>query len=487
MRQCRTFLILTLAVTVFGCQPATRYGTSNARQTRPAATSVAAPAKTDDASTKFPVPADYAWAEPNDKLMDAPVPLVFVHEAKNRAAWDKLTQFWNLAEAPPKPAQVVGILGGAPVLAAGLAVAGPTQKVVKIKVPLGLADPTPHIPPGNRPTLAKWELGKRLFFDQDILIDSARDKQSCAGCHQPAHGFSADLIHPRNPPTLINCVYNTSQFWDGRVTALEEVVQRNLEDEREAPGIRPEERHVWSGVIARLRANPDYVKGFEKAFGTPPTQAALGKALATYLRTILSGNSLQDRAEQALRQRGGKSLEPADYEKLLDEPLLKALLAREDPKPKEDVAKELVVGHTLFHGKAGCVTCHSGRNYTDNVFHNIGEGDNALGRPPENELGRFAVLPPGLKYNGMIGAFKTPTLRALPRTAPYFHRGLRNDLFDAVRVHVRPQLLGPNVSPEIRERNLKEEEVHALVRFLRALDGDPVADAVTSEIPSRAK
>src|SRR5262249_50778114 len=241
----------------------------------------------------------------------------------------KLTQFWNVAEAAPKPAQVVGILGGAPVLAAGLAVAGPTQKVIKIKVPLGLADPTPYLPPGNRPTLAKWELGKRLFFDKDILSD----KRSCADCHQPAHGFSANLIHPRNPPTLINCVYHTAQFWDGRVNALEEVVQRNLEDEREAPGVRPEEQHVWSGVIARLRANPDYVKRCEKALGTPPTQAALGKALATYMRTILSGNSLQDRAELALRERGGKSLESADYEKLLDEPLLKALMGRDDPKP----------------------------------------------------------------------------------------------------------------------------------------------------------
>lgn len=478
MGQREAFLILTVAITVLGCQPAMRYGTPTARQTRLATTAVSAPTKTDDSATKFPVPAEYAWAEANDKLMDPPVPIVFVHEGKNRTEWEKLTQFWTVAEAAPKPAQAVAILGGSPVLAAGLAVAGPTQKVVKIKVPLGLADPMPHIPAGNRPTLAKWELGKRLFFDKDILVDSTRDKQSCAGCHQPAHGFTANLIHPRNPPTLVNCVYNTSQFWDGRVSALEEVVQRTLEDEREAPGVRPEERHVWSGVVARLRGNSNYVKRFEKAFGTPPTQAALGKALATYLRTILSGDSIQDRAEQALRQRGGKSLEASDYEKFLDEPLLKVLMGRDDPKPKEEVAKELVVGHTLFHGKAGCVTCHSGRNYTDNAFHNIGEGDNALGRPPENELGRFTVLPSGLKYNGMIGAFKTPTLRALPRTAPYFHRGLRTDLFDAVRVHVRPQRLGPNISPEIRERYLKEEEVHALVRLLRAFDGDPVADIV---------
>jgi cytochrome c peroxidase len=424
------------------------------------------------------VPAEYAWAEPNDKLMDPPVPIVFVSEAKNRAAWDKLTQFWTVAEAPPKPVDVARIVGGPSLLTVGLAVAGPVQKVVRIKVPLGLDDPTPHIPKGNQPTLAKWELGKRLFFDKDILTDSTSAKQSCAGCHQPNHGFTANFIHPHNPPTLVNGVYNTSQFWDGRAGALEEVVQRTLDDERETPGVRPEERHAWSGVIARLRANPDYVKRFEKAFGTPPTQDAVGKALATYLRTILSGNSIQDRVEQELRQRGALSPEPADYAKLLDENVLKVLLGSEEPKPKEEVAKELVVGYTLFHGKAACSKCHSGRNYTDNGFHNIGEGDNALDRPPEREMGRFAVLPPSLKDRGMIGAFKTPTLRALPRTAPYFHRGLRTELFDAVQVHVRPRRVGVNMSTEIRERNLKEEEVYALVRFLRALDGEPVPDVL---------
>jgi cytochrome c peroxidase len=478
MRRHGSSLALTLALTIIGCQPAMRYGNPTVRQTRSSSASVATPSRIDDSSTKFPVPAEYLWAEPNDKLMDPLVPIIFVSEAKNRVDWDKLTQFWTVAEAPPKPVDVARMVGGPSMLAVGLAVAGPVQKVVKIKVPLGLDDPTPHVPKGNQPTLAKWDIGKRLFFDKDILTDSTRAKQSCAGCHQPSHGFTANFIHPRNPPTLIDCVYNTSQFWDGRAGALEEVVQRTLDDERETPGVRPEERHAWSGVIARLRANPDYVKRFEKTFGTPPTQDAVGKALATYLRTILSGNSLQDRAEQSLRQRGGISPEPADYEKLLDEGVLKVLLGADEPKSKEEVAKELVVGYTLFHGRAGCSKCHSGRNYTDNAFHNIGEGDNALARPPENEIGRFAVLPPGLKDRRMIGAFKTPTLRALPRTAPYFHRGLRNDLFDAVRVHVRPQRLGPNIDLEIRERGLKEEEVHALVRFLRALDGDPVPDVV---------
>src|SRR6516165_3342334 len=194
MRQ-RVLVVLTATLTLVGCQPAMRYGTPTVRQTRSSSASVPTPTRINGSSTKFPVPAEYAWAEPNDKLMDPPVPIVFVSEAKNRAAWDKLTQFWTVAEAPPKPVDVARIVGGPSLLTVGLAVAGPVQKVVRIKVPLGLDDPTPHIPKGNQPTLAKWELGKRLFFDKDILTDSTSAKQSCAGCHQPNHGFTANFIH----------------------------------------------------------------------------------------------------------------------------------------------------------------------------------------------------------------------------------------------------------------------------------------------------
>ena len=91
----------------------------------------------------------------------------------------------------------------------------------------------------------------------------------------------------RHTPTLINCVYNPHQFWDGRAAALEEVVQRPAKE-----GDDPLKQHNWAGLAERLRERPEYVRRFQQVFGTLPTQDAVGKALATYMRTILVGNSL---------------------------------------------------------------------------------------------------------------------------------------------------------------------------------------------------
>jgi cytochrome c peroxidase len=349
-------------------------------------------------------------------------------------------------------------------------------------VPLGLDDPTAYIPPSNPLTLQKWELGKRLFFDEDRVLpaNAQGKKMSCASCHNPATGFTDKRIPDRNPATLINSVYNAHQFWDGRAIALEEVVQRSLEDERDT-GADGFKRHAWSGVVGRLRANKEYVAQFRRAFGTPPTQDSVGKALACYLRTILSGDALHDRAERAMKERGGNQLETRDYEKILNEAALKALQEPgEGTPPKAEIAQELFAGWQLFHGKAGCVHCHGGRQFTDHAFHNIGEGDSNSTRPPGEEIGRFASLPAGLKDRRLIGAYKTPSLRALPRTAPYLHDGLRQELFEVVHLHVKPTFGAPNLDPEIRDRELSEGEKRALTRFLRALDGGPVPPEVTA-------
>jgi cytochrome c peroxidase len=467
-----------------GCQPAMRYGPPPSRpahtQAASAPTTEPAP-KTPSAPAKPPpLPADFTWMESTPGQMETPVPIVFVHEGSDRAEWTKLTQFWNVEQKPPRPTHPVALLGGSPWTVAGVLVAGPADRVVKIKVPAGLDDPTAYLPPSNPPTLQKWELGKKLFFDrqQFFLVNSMGDNMSCASCHVPAQGFTSTRLYPRNAPTIINSVYNAFQFWDGRAAALEEVVQRTSEDERPSAGGKPEHRHVWGGLVGRLRASKEYVEQFKKAFGTPPTQDALGKALATYMRTVLSGNSLHDQAERAMKERGGKTLEARDYEKLLDDGIIKTLLAPDDPRPKGEVAKQLLQGYSLFHGKAGCVQCHGGRNFTDNGFHNIGEGDSAVTHPPGQEVGRFAYLPPGLKDRRMIGAYKTPSLRALPRTGPYFHDGLRLDLFDVVHFQVKPPQPGPHLDLEIRDRGLDELEKRALVVFLKALDGEAIAPIV---------
>ncbi len=477
----------SLVLGAFGCQPAVRYSTapapvSSKRESPPTA---ARPTPPDDSARPKGLPPDLLWMEPTPGAIERPVPILFHTEADHPDEWKKLKGFWNLVEVPGQKIPVdtaVAVVAGSPILAAGLSTTLPSSRAVVIKVPLGLDDPTPFIPPSNPPTLAKWELGRRLFFDPTFV--SSRNRRGCVGCHQPGKGFSdPTILYPRNPPTLINSVYNQFQFWDGRVRDLEEVTPA-LEDQPVNPDVRPDDRHAWPGMVERLRGNPEYVAQFRRAFGTPPTQDALGKALATYLRTILVGNSLHDRAAQHMRQRGGKTLDAADYEQVLDESTIKFLLAGlDDPRPKAEVAQQLVTGHTLFHGKAGCVQCHRGSNFTDGSFHNIGEGDSSATPQPGQETGRFAFLPPGLKDRRMIGAYKTPTLRALPRTKPYLHDGLRDELFEVIGVHVRPVRLGPYLDPAIYDRKLNEGELRALTVFLRALDGE----AVPPEVAEAAK
>src|SRR5262249_30829598 len=126
---------------------------------------------------------------------------------------------------------------------------------------------------------------------------------SCARCHDPQKAYSDGRV-PRLfgefvTPRLLNVAYGSAMFWDGRAGALEEVVQRSTDD-----AASDQARHSWPGSVQRLRESGFYDARFRKVFGTRPTQDAVGKAIATYLRTILSGNSLQDRAERERRQRG---------------------------------------------------------------------------------------------------------------------------------------------------------------------------------------
>ncbi len=457
-----------LVVLAVGCQRAGRFGAAPAAKDEPRAdTSSPAPGKLK------PLPANYAWMLPDAKgrqEIKPAVPIRFVAHGGER--WEKLKQFWTESSKPATPL-------------------GKARREVLIKVPLGLDDPTPYIPRSNPPTVAKWELGKRLFFDEGYLWPPRYANTSCATCHRPDHGFTDGAFagqFKKKVPTLINCVYNLYLFWDGRASALEEVVQRTPDDEREPPTLEAEEgqranerRHVWSGVVRRLRENPAYVKQFREVFGTLPTQDNVGKALATYLRTILAGDSLFDRARLAA---GGKLPGQRHYQGLLgDQAVLKAV----DPEGTDAarVAQTLAMGQEIFRTKGRCARCHRGPNFTENdfwhlrgrqiVFHNVGLW--SLDNPPRPEqYGRFAVAPVGLKDRRLIGAYKTPTLRCLPQTGPYFHDGSQGQgrdhpLFQAVAAHVKPTFTA-YLDPELRGLVLTEHEVRALEMFLHALNGD---------------
>jgi cytochrome c peroxidase len=364
-------------------------------------------------------------------------------------------------------------------------------------VPLGLDDPHAYIPASNPPTLNKWELGRKLFFDKNVL--TAKSGTSCADCHVPERGYTDNKRGHQgvNTPTLVNCVFNGAQFWDGRATYLEEVVQRTLEDEQEVEQTDVF-RHIWGGVIKRLRAHDGYNYQFTQVFGCEPTQDTVGRALATYLRTVLAGNALHDRALQRRAERRAAALEPADYEAVLDDTGLKAL-GREG-KTKTEVANELHRGYRLFYNleadrKANCVACHGGRTFTDSQFHNLGINWTNEYRPPVL-FGRVAHAPLGQLNRYLLGAYKTPTLRSLARTTPYFHTGEQEDLKGAVQLHeiptgangnwnycIDPEFRDPN-NPENRRRlDLTDADLNALVLFLKALNGDEVDPTIKAPSP----
>lgn len=476
----RWSVLMLLLFALGGCSKAARY---EARAQAEAARQAEA------RRTEELLPAEIQWIDILHPPSDTSIK--FVHIEKDPQEWAALKKFWN---APPLDnAAGAAALIGMPALAADALALASRSSEIKIKVPLGLPDPRDFVPEGNPVTLGKWQLGQRLFFDNSWL--EAKPGVSCATCHQPEHGF-ADLEHAHaggfNAPSLINCVFNRWQFWDGRVANLEEVVQRSLDDEREAEQPKPF-RHTWSGVIRRLRNKANYHEQFNRVFGKPSgeeneqettniTQDTVGRALATYLRTILGGDSLHDRARRAQEQKRDKELTAKHYQAVLEDADL-IELGREKAK-KTEVAAELLRGYWLFHGLdatrplVNCSHCHNGPNFTDSQFHNIGVG---FSSPAGREGGRFAQVPIGRKNRYLIDAYKTPSLRNLLRTGPYFHDGKESRLEEVIdfydggagrNIHLDPALRGKE--GQTRLLSLNEADKRALVLFLRALNGREV-------------
>ncbi len=463
--------LAVLLALLAGCERAGRY---------PALPAEAKPAPPPDVEQGPRVEPFYGWM-PTSDVPD--IPITFVEANAHPAAWNKLRHFWNHLPGPAA-GQPTLHLGQSPLGAAvGFAAAFQFEKI-QIKVPLGLPDPTPHIPPSNPLTYGRWRLGQKLFFDATWL-DPAGKRKSCASCHEPQNGFTERWPAPedgvRNTLSLINVVYNKQQFWDGRATYLEEVVQRQLSDEKPAGKVEPAISHAWPGVVTRLIQNQAYVDEFKRVFAVSrPTQDTIGKALACYMRTILSGNSVYDRAERGRAAKNAKELDAGHFTAALDKAALQALAE----KDAAAAGKTLLLGYQLH--RKHCASCHPGALFTDDDYHNLGVGDShqedfvLIGK----EFGRFAHVPAGLKEQRLIGAYRTPTLRNLPRTGPNMHDGRFRELHQVVRylnaeVKFNPYLAARLLDGPERPRrlNLSEGEAAALTLFLRALDGaalDPI-------------
>lgn len=305
--------------------------------------------------------------------------------------------------------------------------AKPPRVEPTLPVPVRGLDEFVPTPEDNPLRVDRIALGKRLFFDARLSQDRSI---ACASCHRPDHGF-ADTVAlsrgaggrsgRRNAPSLVNRAYGSSFFWDGRAATLEAQVLEPIQDSLEMD--LPIEQ-----LVARLGEDARYRDGFAAAFADGVTPANVARALASYVRTLRSGDVPVDRS----RDGDTTALSPA---------------ARR--------------GLALFTGRANCSTCHVGPNFSDEQFHNTG----VAGDP--SDLGRFAVTGNWAER----GAFKTPTLREVARTAPYMHDGSLATLEAVVDFYDRGGRPNPSLDREIHPLGLSPDDKRDLVRFLRALTG----------------
>jgi len=304
----------------------------------------------------------------------------------------------------------------------------PAGTPYKMKVPKGLEEVP--IPDDNPMTVEKVELGKQLYFDKRLSGDGT---VSCATCHDPVKGWTDNSPVStgikgqkggRSAPTVINSGYALFQFWDGRAATLEEQALGPIQNPIEMGETLP-------SVVKKLNAIPGYRSQFQKAFGTDATPDAIAKSIAAFERTIVSGNAPFDRYE------GGD---------------------------KSAMTPEQVRGFELFKGKAQCTNCHVGFTQSDSIFHNLGVGIDA----PKPDLGRFDKT----KDPKDKGAFKTPTLRDLSKTAPYMHDGSEATLEKVMELYNRGGNKNPDLDAKMKPLNLTEAEKRDLVAFMKALDGE---------------
>jgi cytochrome c peroxidase len=288
------------------------------------------------------------------------------------------------------------------------------------------------VPADNPLTNEKIVLGTRLFFDPALSADGA---VSCASCHRPDRAFSDSVAVSRgvfgrhglrNAPVLVNRAYGRAFFWDGRVETLEEQVLHPIQDSLELGQPLPK-------LVRQLDADRSYRADFERAFSEPISASAIGRALSSYVRTLRSGDAPID------RWRDGNA---------------------------SSLSNEARRGLALFTGRANCISCHVGPNFTDEDFHNTGVAARSA-RYAAFDSGRSRVT--GNLQD--VGAFKTPTLREVARTAPYMHDGSFPTLESVVAFYDNGGIANAHLDAEIKPLGLTLEQRRDLVAFLEALTG----------------
>jgi cytochrome c peroxidase len=320
------------------------------------------------------------------------------------------------------------------------------------------------LPADNPQTPDKVALGRKLFFDRRLSLDGS---VACSTCHDPARAFTdgrpvsvgiKGRQGQRNAPTVLNALYNKTQFWDGRAATLE--------DQAALPIQNPSEMGQPSldAAVAAIANDREYRQAFQVAFERPPNGPDLLRAIASYERTQVSFASPFDHWV-------------AGNQNAISEP-----------------AKR---GWELFITKARCNNCHALSDtrrdptfFIDHSFHNIGVGivrhnvvalacraqarlnsgdklavDQAAIQSELSVLGSFLVT----KNPADIASFKTPSLRNVLVTAPYFHDGSERTLWDVMDHYNKGGMPNPWLDENIRPLALSETEIDEIVAFMATL------------------
>ena len=296
-------------------------------------------------------------------------------------------------------------------------------------IPLGLVG---RIWPQDNPySKEKAELGRLLYYDTRLSADNTL---SCASCHHPDFGFTdgspvstgiRGQKGGRSAPTVINRAYSVEQFWDGRAPTLEAQAKGPIENPIEMG-------NTHEKVVATLKSIGGYRERFRQVFDAEDfTIDHVASAIATFERTVISGNSAFDRYQ-----------------------------AGEEGALSEAARR----GMSLFFDQVKCNQCHFGINFTDGSFANLGVGMDQK----EPDLGRFLVS--GRPTDR--GAFKAPTLRDAARTAPYMHDGSLRTLEEVVDFYDKGGIPNEYLDVRIKPLNLTDQEKSDLVEFLKSLNGE---------------
>lgn len=287
--------------------------------------------------------------------------------------------------------------------------------------------PQIEFPEDNEFTIARWELGKKLFFDPIMSADSTL---SCAGCHQPELAFSDDVpfsfgvenrIGTRNSPSLANIAYHPYFTREGGVPTLEMQILVPIQEHNEF------DFNIVL-IAERLVKDTVYVSMSEKAYDRMPDHFVITRALACFERSLLSGYSPYDQF--------------ANYDK------------------KNALTDSEIRGMNLFFSeKTNCVKCHSDFNFSNYAFEN-----NGLYEEYE-DVGRFRLT----GENSDIALFKVPSLRNVEITAPYMHDGSMNTLEEVIEHYNSGGKNHPHKSDLIQPLHLSDSEKNDLIQFLKTL------------------